>query len=528
MPEILQDLQSEQVEIGGVAKDDGQGETRSVFQFDILRHIDRPGDIASHTCFRHERKLFHLILEQFHLIISHGGILNVKAIIDSGMRGAFQHMLHLRLHHESQRDQEYGQRVLRNDEHSAENHPVLAPQRSLDDVDGFIAGCGPGRNQPAERTQHQDAQYVNDHVAGSQEQIQFHFRIHGHSHILRGKERVDRRDQQIRQQQAHGKADGRKGDGLADVFPYDSATVLSQQPARRHFLRPFSAEGETQVDIVEHGGQQQEQHNDSQQIDHLLVARLDPAVMVPIVPEDLIHPPGAPILDLFLAPHGSVVFDDQIVNLGVEFRPVHIGPDPAQRGIVTDAVETLLLVGAVTGFDIEQGVHLWHDVVSEILDDAGDHILFFLYADGLADEIPGRIGGDGQLLRQRLAQDDGILLPESIGSSLPPLVIREQVEKRRVHFQAIAHRSGILLSSELDDRSGRQRQASCRLHLGNGHFNLLLVPIPQTDKFIRAEAIYPRPIGILARHLVLLHHVTPNENHERQAHGQSHRLDDGV
>ena len=216
------------------------------------------------------------------------------------------------------------------------------------------------------------------------------------------------------------------------------------------------------------------------------------------------------------------------MNLGVEFRPVHIGPDPAQRGIVTDAVEALLLVGAVAGFDIEQGIHLRHDVVSEILDDAGDHILFFLYADGLADEIPGRIGGDGQLLRQRLAQDDGILLPESIGRSLPPLIVREQVEKLRIHFQAIAYRADMFLTSELNDRSDRQGQARGRLHFGNGHFNFLLVPIPQADKIIGAEGINPRPIGILARHLVLLHHVTADEDHERQAHGQPNRLDDGV
>ena len=80
MVEILHDFQAHQAEIGGIAQDDRQIDARIVVQRNTCHHIDESRQIASDAHTRHERQLFHLVLEQFHLVIVHRMIVDVIAV----------------------------------------------------------------------------------------------------------------------------------------------------------------------------------------------------------------------------------------------------------------------------------------------------------------------------------------------------------------------------------------------------------------------------------------------------------------
>ena len=445
------------------------------------------------------------------------------------MRGSGQHVLHLQLHHEGHGDQEYGQGVLHDDEHFAEYHPVLAAQRPLDDVDGLIAGSRPCRKESAERTQRQDSRHIGHDIAGRQQETQFHVHVEGHRVIPGRQQRVHHRDKQPGQHQRHSEADCREGNGFSDVLPQDVAAVGAQQTARRHLLGPFSAERETEVDVIEHRRQQQEQHDDGQQADHLLVAGLEKAVRLgDRLPENLIEPPHPPTFDL-VAPDRQVILFDEAVQLGFEIGSVHLFPDAAQGHITADAVETLPHFGSRRGRDVGQDVHPGQHAVLKVLDDA-DYLIvlvadFHGFADQAGDVDPGAAG---HLPGHRLAEHDGILGLEHLRQPLPPLVIGKYVEELRIHFHAEGGFTRHLLPIILDDGSKDQAHPGYGLRLRDGHFNFLLVPIAQADDLVRTGNIDPLPIGILVRNLVLLHHVTADQDHERQANRQAHRLDDGV
>ena len=176
--EILHDFKSHQPKIRGVAQDDGQAQVRAVLQLDALRHIDGSRQVAAHAHPFHERQLFHLVFKKLHLVVVHRMVVDVVAVVHGRMCGPLQHVLHLDFHHQRQRDQKHGQHILDNDEYLAEQHLVLAPQCPLDHVDGLVAAGRQGRRQAAERSQHQNAQYVSGDVSGREQEADGRTRIH--------------------------------------------------------------------------------------------------------------------------------------------------------------------------------------------------------------------------------------------------------------------------------------------------------------------------------------------------------------
>ena len=162
--EILLHFQSEQLEIGGVADDDGHIDTMLLVHFDAHRHVDEPRDAASHAGFRHKRQLFHPVLEKPHGIIVLGGILDVVPILRGGMHRTSSHVPHLHFHHQGHRDQEDRKDVLDHDEHFVQNHLVPAPERALDDVDRFVARGGESREQAIDDAQDQNAGQIRQDI----------------------------------------------------------------------------------------------------------------------------------------------------------------------------------------------------------------------------------------------------------------------------------------------------------------------------------------------------------------------------
>ena len=66
------------------------------------------------------------------------------------------------------------------------------------------------------------------------------------------------------------------------------------------------------------------------------------------------------------------------------------------------------------------------------------------------------------------------------------------------------------------------------LELRNMHFQFLFVPIRQAQEFVTSQHESPLPLRRLMRNLILLHYIAADQDHERQAHGQAHRLDGSV
>ena len=69
MVEILKHLQAHKAEVGGIAQYYRQVEAAAIFLLYSDRHIDEARKVAADAHTRHEGQLFHLVLEQLHLVV---------------------------------------------------------------------------------------------------------------------------------------------------------------------------------------------------------------------------------------------------------------------------------------------------------------------------------------------------------------------------------------------------------------------------------------------------------------------------
>ena len=78
-----------------------------------------------------------------------------------------------------------------------------------------------------------------------------------------------------------------------------------------------------------------------------------------------------------------------------------------------------------------------------------------------------------------------------------------------------------------------QRQPARHLHLRSSLFDGIREGVGKSQ-LVRMAVLHHRkgidvpPVRVLILDLILLHHVTADDNHKRQTHRQPHRLDGGV
>ena len=172
MSEVLLNLKSHQIEIVGVAYNRHQFQFGAIVKQKISRADGHSWQIAPHTNFGHKRQLLNFVLEQFCLVVSSPHIIDVKAVLCLRVSGPFQHMFHLSFHHQPHRYKHHCQNVLDDDENAAENHPILAAQCTLDDINWLETRRSQSRNQSVDCSQHQHSQYVSSYVTWCQQNLQ--------------------------------------------------------------------------------------------------------------------------------------------------------------------------------------------------------------------------------------------------------------------------------------------------------------------------------------------------------------------
>ena len=310
MAKVLLHFHAEQLEIGGIADDDGHIDTMLFVHFNAHRHVDHAGDAAAHAGFRHKRQPFHLVLEKPHGIIVLGGILDVIKIVRGGVHRPCQHVPHLHLHHQGHRDQEDRKDVLDHDENFVQNHLVPAPERALDHVDRFVTRGGKSREQAIDDAQDQNAGQIRQDIPRRHHEGKPHTGV-AHQHqfvrVAVGDQAVHHRRQQIGQEERRREANGREGHGFADVLPQDAGPIGPQKAPGGHFLGPFSREGQAQVHIVEDGRQEEQQDDDGQQAQHLHIARASEPIAAAREEKGLVHAVRLPGIHFLHGPGGVVV-----------------------------------------------------------------------------------------------------------------------------------------------------------------------------------------------------------------------------
>ena len=126
---------------------------------------------------------------------------------------------------------------------------------------------------------------------------------------------------------------------------------------------------------------------------------------------------------------------------------------------------------------------------------------------------------------QRLT-DENIILPHKVlQASFHKMIFREHLEEVGVGL----HAGGVnRLFPIIDGRLPQKRDVRRRLHFRNIHLQFFLVPIGQAQELVISQHEGAFPLRGLMRHLVVLHHVGADQDHERQTDGQPHRLHGGV
>ena len=105
------------------------------------------------------------------------------------------------------------------------------------------------------------------------------------------------------------------------------------------------------------------------------------------------------------------------------------------------------------------------------------------------------------------------------------MVLREHLEEIGIGLHTGALEQLIAFA---DKRLPQHGHAGRRMDLRDVHLQFFFVPIGQPQEFIGAQHEGALPLRRLMRHFILLHHVAANQNHKRQAHGESHRLNGSV
>ena len=139
----------------------------------------------------------------------------------------------------------------------------------------------------------------------------------------------------------------------------------------------------------------------------------------------------------------------------------------------------------------------------------------------------GRVITDliGNLSGQRFTNENIVLPYKIINTSFYQMVFREYLEEVGIGFHTCALEQLVIFADErLPQHSGSGR---C-LHIRDIHLQFLLVPVSQPQELLGSQHKRSLPLRRLVCHFLLLYHIGANQNHERQAHGQPHRLDGGV
>ena len=422
-----------------------------------------------------------LSLKKLHGVVVLGGVFDVEAVLRGGMHRPCKHVAHLQFHHQGQGNQEYRQDILHHDEHLAQDHLVAAPERAFDDVDGLVARGDDGRKQAVDHAQDQDTGQVGQDIAGREHEGKPYAGVKAQHHLVRvagGDQAVHHGSQQVGQQERQRETDGGESHGFADVLPQDAGLVGPQKPPGGHFLGPLSRERQAQVHIVEDGRQQEQQHDDGQQAQHLGIARAGEPVAAAGEEEGLVHAVGVPSVHLFGRPGGVVVPVQQGVHFGLDCGRVRILAHAEPGGVVADAVERLLRFGRPGGGDVRDDVHRHKEGATvKIGKCAFDGTVFLVHLYRLANLGTGLPG-------QGLADEDVVLAHEVLQAAFQQAVLREYPEEIGVGFDP-----GDLEDrfAALDERLPEERHVCGILHFRDVHFQLFLVPIGQAQEIVAAQ-----------------------------------------
>ena len=205
-------------------------------------------------------------------------------------------------------------------------------------------------------------------------------------------------------------------------------------------------------------------------------------------------------------------------HLGLHVGKVRILPHPEPGCVIADAVECLSLPGRPGVRNVRDYVRRHEEGAVKIGKDALDGTVYFVHLDDLTDLCI-------YLLGKGCTYEDIVLADEVLEASFLQVIFRENTEEVGVCLNSSPL---YRLLSVLDDGLPEHRHVGRRLDFRNVHFEFFLVPVGQSQEIVVAQYEGTLPFRRLVRYLVLLHHIAAYQNHKRQAHCQSHRLDGSV
>ena len=159
---------------------------------------------------------------------------------------------------------------------------------------------------------------------------------------------------------------------------------------------------------------------------------------------------------------------------------------------------------------VEVGIHTF---------DGANFVVHFQCTAHKALPIPGDATG------QRLAEENVRLADKVLCAALNKFILREHFKERGIGIQPAETETFV---GQLNDRLPQHRHVSHRLHFGDVHLQLFLVPVAQAQVLVRTQHEGTLPVRRLMRHLILLDHIAADQDYESKADGQTHRLDGSV
>ena len=412
-------------------------------------------------------------------------------------------------HCEGQKDD--GEDLLQHDEYLAEHVFVPGAVFPFDHGDGRHPRADPGRQEPLDHRQQHNEHDIYGQPAWSIK--------HPHGHH-RAYDPVEPGRECFGEQGCQNETDSRKGERFQKVAADQGPLSGSEDLAGCHFLGAFSRKGDAEVDVIENGRQQKDDRDQKDDAGKGPVSSLEGQVVGRGEP-DLVVADKAAVLQELPRAEGVERPGHQRVSLHLQSRPV----SPFANFDEGDDVEherRFLPVGEVlyAGDD----VNVAEDRIGGLLDDGRD-------GQFTVDDAADGLLHPAQAVRKGAADDSIGIIHEHLWAAVVKLG-REDVEEIPAHHARLDVK---LLSAHF----GHIFIVLSRLpeHRGLLHFrDTLLGLIGEAPGLSDARARASRPVeGIdvlvvrdISRHQPLLPHKVPGEQHERQTHGQPHRLDGGV
>ena len=120
-----------------------------------------------------------------------------------------------------------------------------------------------------------------------------------------------------------------------------------------------------------------------------------------------------------------------------------------------------------------------------------------------------------------------------IGQDVRPAIYKFQIREQFKEMPVCRNNLGLQNPLIRKGQIIHQRQSACHLHFRSRRFDGIRESVSESQ-LVRMAVLHHRksidvpPVRILVLDLELLYHIRADDNHERQAHRQPHRLYGGV